>query len=270
MNKVFILITIIYLSFVSCQKDPKTNEVTTPVTNPLVTTNDVILNFTNVADTAVLQISKDTIYTASTPKYINANGDTFSVTKFKYYVSNIKLKRLDGTYYTEPESYHLLNAGDTINYCRFSLKKVPYDYYVSIEFILGVDSFRNCDGAQSGALDPSEDMFWSWSSGYIFVKFEGYSSRSYPSNSHNLTFHVGGYLTPDNNIRTITLPFNAPYLNVRKENVATVYFKTNVLEIFRSTSTIDFFALNGITNPKSAKTIVANYVDMFSISAIKN
>jgi len=266
------------LLFFSCRKDPQSPGSSGSTTVPLIISNNVVLNFTNVADNAVIRISKDTVYNNLTPKYVNANNDTFSISKFKYYISNIKLKHIDGSYYIEPESYHLIDASDStgstssgLNSCRFSLKNVPLDYYVSIEFMLGVDSTRNCSGSQTGALDPYYDMFWTWSSGYIFEKFEGYSSHSYPNPyGHNLTFHIGGYLSPNNNIRTFSLPFNAPYLSVTNNNAPQVYLKANVLELFRTPNTIDFSVMNSCTSPPSVKKIVANYQDMFSVSAIKN
>lgn len=264
---ILVLIAVVF----SCKKDPQSANPTTNPVDPYATSNDVTVNFTNVADNVILQISKDTIYDALTPKYVNANNDTFSISTFKYYISNIRLKKADGSYYVEPESYHLINLADTLNTAKFTLKNVPLDYYVSMDFVLGVDSTRNCSGAQTGALDPSNDMFWTWSSGYIFMKFEGYSKQSYfNAFGHNLTFHVGGYTTPYNNIRTITLPFNAPFLSVTKNKVPGLYLKTNVLDIFRNPNTIDFATQNSSTSPASVKKIVTNYQKMFSVSAIKN
>ena len=36
-------------------------------------------------------------------------NDTLNFTTFKYYVSNFKLKKADGTWYTQPESYFLVD-----------------------------------------------------------------------------------------------------------------------------------------------------------------
>ena len=66
--------------------------------------------------------------------------------------------------------------------------------------MIGVDSARNTSGAQLGALDPANSMFWSWNSGYIFVRMEGNSPQStQPYNK--LQFHIGGFKGATNCIK---------------------------------------------------------------------
>ena len=36
-------------------------------------------------------------------------GDTLTFSKFKYFISNVKFKKADGTYWTESESYHIVD-----------------------------------------------------------------------------------------------------------------------------------------------------------------
>lgn len=253
--------------FLSCKKDPKLLD---SLKEDVAFTNDVAVNITNVADNAIVQVSKDTVYTTLTPKYINANNDTFSVTTLKYYISNVKLKRPDGSYYVEKESYHFIDAADTINTCRFVLKNVPVENYIAMEFIIGIDSARNCSGAQTGALNPLHDMFWSWNQGYIFYKFEGYTSSVPNFGIHNLTFHVGGFLAPYNMIRWANVPFNNTSLNIDAEHVSTLFIKANVLEAFRNPNTLDFTSLYTSTSGNSSKQLANNYTDMFSLAAIKH
>jgi len=256
----------VFSLLISCKKDPK---ITEPCKEEVPFTKDVTINITNMVENAIMQVSKDTAYTASTPKYITAENDTFSVTLFKYYISNIKLKRPNGTYYYEPESYHLINAADTANSCRFTLKNVPIDSYTGIEFIIGVDNTRNCSGAQSGALDVLNDMFWDWNQGYIFFKFEGFTG-SFPSfGIHNITLHIGGFLQPNNLIRWANVPFGSTALNVTTEHTSVVYLKANLMEAFRNPNPVTFTFLNTATSIAAAKIVANNYVDMFTISAIK-
>jgi hypothetical protein len=56
------------------------------------------IEFDSRAGDANLQLN-----TANT-LYANAKGQTFNVTLFQYYISNIKLKREDGTYFEDPMS----------------------------------------------------------------------------------------------------------------------------------------------------------------------
>ena len=265
-RSVFYFLFLALAVFLSCKKDPQ------PVQNSLKDsnfTNDVRINITNVADSAIVQIVKDTIFTSATPKYVNAAGDTFSISKLRYYISNIKLKQADGSYYYEPHSYHLVDASDTINTCGFTLKNVPMQSYTEMEFIIGVDSAQNCGGAQTGDLDPLKDMFWSWGQGYIFYKFEGYTSSLPSSGNHNLIFHIGGFIKSNSYIRSAVVPMGSSPLVVESGKVPTIYMKTNVLEAFRNGNTLSFSYLTSVTATQAFKQISSNYTDMFTIAAIK-
>jgi hypothetical protein len=66
----------------------------------------------------------------------------------------------------------------------------------SISYYIGIDSATNTAGAQSGALDPTLGMYWSWQSGYINWKIEG-TSPSAKTRKNSFQFHIGGYLTPN-------------------------------------------------------------------------
>ncbi len=59
-------------------------------------------------------------------------------------------------------------------------------------FLLGVDSLHNVSGAQTDALDPAKDMFWTWNTGYVMAKLEGNSPSSALVNN-KYEFHVGGF-----------------------------------------------------------------------------
>jgi hypothetical protein len=259
----FAFITIMVIAVSACKKDTKTEQ-----TEPIITatTNSITLNFTNVVDNQVLKISDDVAYVGTTPKYLNAFGDTFAVSSFKYYISNIKLKKGNGSYFIENESYHLLDAGDTVNTCKIKLKNVPFDDYTAIEFVLGIDSVRNKSGAQSGDLDPSKGMYWAWNQGYIFMRFFGYSSEAPLNSSHNITYEIG----ENSSARTITLPFNTNNLSVQNGNSPKIYLKTNLSELFKNPNTVSFSFLNSAMTTKQFQPLVDNYSDLFSISAIKH
>jgi hypothetical protein len=59
----------------------------------------------------------------------------------------------------------------------FDFINVPAGTYTGMYLTMGVDSARNVSGAQEGALDPANGMFWSWTSGYIMIKAEGLSPQ---------------------------------------------------------------------------------------------
>lgn len=135
-------------------------------------------------------------FTMNTALTHPATGETMTFTTLKYYISNVKLKKEDGTWWTQPESYHLIVVGDNVA-PKIQLEKVPVGKYTAIEYTIGVDSTRNVSGAQTGALAPSNGMFWSWLTGYIFIKAEGTSPDSGAS-SGEFKYHIGGFRNENN------------------------------------------------------------------------
>lgn len=135
-------------------------------------------------------------FTMNTALTHPATGESITFTTLKYYISNIKLKKEDGTWWVQPESYHLIAVGEDVA-PKILLEKVPLGKYTAIEYTIGVDSTRNVSGAQTGALAASNGMFWSWLTGYIFIKAEGTSPDSGASNGE-FRYHIGGFRNENN------------------------------------------------------------------------
>lgn len=194
--------------------------------------------------------------------YKNELGQSFRVTKFKYYIGNIILKQSSGNKFISKE-YFLIDEEEEDSK-QLILENVPSGNYSFIEFIVGVDSLHNCSGAQSGALDPINAMFWAWNSGYIFLKLEG-NSPSSRSPGHIFEYHIGGYKHPDYCIRKISLPItkNGPFENIKTQ---TINLKVDLLELLKTPTNIDFEKLSSVTDFHNATTFADNYKDMFSIS----
>jgi hypothetical protein len=192
--------------------------------------------------------------------YKNELGQNFTVTKFKYYIGNIRLKNNNGKEFVTSE-YFLVNEEEPTSK-QIKLANVPEGDYTSISFTLGVDSLHNCSGAQEGALDPVNAMFWAWNTGYIFLKMEGKSPVS-KSPGNLLEFHIGGYKAPYNCIRTITL--NLGKDAVVGDKSTSINIKTDLSELFKAPTVIDFSKLSSVTDFHNATTIADNYSDMFSI-----
>ena len=87
------------------------------------------------------------------------------------------------------------------------LNTVSFNNGDKLSFNLGVSSVINTTGAHSGALDPSNGMFWSWQSGYINFKIEGVSPSS-KTRQNKFQFHIGGYQSPYNTIRRFDFVLN--------------------------------------------------------------
>lgn len=130
--------------------------------------------------------------------YTNNFGESYTINKLKYYTGMWQIG------HQQFDVYLLANAAAMENKVEFNLKP---GHYPQFSFLLGVDSARNCSGAQDGALDPMNDMFWTWNSGYIMFKLEGTSQQS-NADLNRIEWHIGGYKGPLNVTRRIA--FNQP------------------------------------------------------------
>jgi hypothetical protein len=242
----------------SCKKkDPPLPE--TPV-NPAAP-HRLVVDFRATAN--------ETTLVPGTITYTNASEDTFSVTKFTYYISNIVFRKADGTAFAEPESYHLIRHID--GKTSFTLSGMPDGEYTTVEFLIGVDSLRNVTGAQTGALDPANDMFWDWNTGYIFYKLEGVYRNASNTQPKEFAMHIGGFSGEENCIQKCS--FTLPNAIVAKgDGVSGLHYRVSVDEIFRTPTSLgfdDYFAAV-VNGPKIFRTVSANYRDMFTVEKVEN
>ena len=144
MKRIFFLAIVSSVIFVSCKKDD------VPEYNPNVKA-PLTVEFDNIVGAADLQLG--------TGSYINGSGETFTVSKLKYYISNLVLTKTDGTVYVVPqdESYFLVDESDVDSH--EATLSVPEGEYKTLSFIIGVDSVRSTmDISQrTGVLDPTLD-----------------------------------------------------------------------------------------------------------------
>ncbi|WP_282637370.1 MbnP family protein [Sphingobacterium thalpophilum] len=221
-------------------------------------TGNVLLRFENLVDGKPLILN--------TGHYKNAHGDDFTVSALKYYISNISMVQQLGKKVMIPESYYLLDQGKPSS-LELDLKNIPPGDYKGISFIIGVDSLRNLKGEQKGALDPAHKMYWSWKTGYIFLKLTGSSSKSPDGKIH---FDVGGIKRETNTIRRqeLTLPQT---LHVSGNKTARIMVKADAAQLFKGKETIDFSTIYKCMGGPKAVKVADNYANgMFKIEKIQN
>lgn len=249
--KTGIIILAMAVAATGCRKKPD------PIVTPEATTGEFGVEISNYAG--------DSLLVLDTKQYQTGTGDKFTVSKFNYYISNVKFKKSDGTYFSEPESYHLVYA-DANGGRHFHIEDVPAGGYTAITFLIGVDSARNTAGAQTGALDPAKAMFWDWNQGYIMAKLEGKSPNSGASDS-TLRYHIGGFSGANSALRTVTLTF--PFTVTLKGGAeSTIPIKADVMKWF-TPNTINMATTHTIMMPSAtSKKIADNYANMFSLLPI--
>ncbi len=104
----------------------------------------------------------------------NWEGRKMKFTTAQMYVSNFVFHK-DGGMQMVDDSYLLLKAGTMM----YEVGEIPNDHYHGFGFKVGVDSIANhADPASwpsEHALSSNnpDHAFWSWNSGFIFIKVEG-------------------------------------------------------------------------------------------------
>lgn len=256
----FLSIALLAITLSNCKKDK------TPVQEPIPAPTSPVagslsLMFEGMVGSSPLVFATDT--------YTNQAGNTFNVSMVKFYISNVKLTKMDNSIFTESNSYHLIDLSDDAS-TSFTIPGVPLGDYKSIEFMIGVDSTRNVSGAQTGALDPAKGMFWSWSSGYIMAKVEGTSPQS-TAPANKLEFHIGGFSGSNKTLKTVSPSFNTDTAHVTTSITPQIHLSANIAEWFAAPNIINFSSTNSVTMPSpTAKKIADNYADMFTIEHIHN
>jgi hypothetical protein len=231
------------------------------------------IQFDNIAGDKNLVLNNST--------YTNALGQQFTVSMLQYFISNIKVKTTDGQDYTVPQdsSYFLIKEGDAAS--QFAKMKVPVGDYQSLTFTIGVDSLRSTMdiSKRTGVLDPSGDhstsgMYWTWNSGYIFLKLEG-SSPAASSADKKVRYHIGGfggYSAPGiNNIKTITVDLKTGGIaKVRKDRNSNIHLFADIMKVFNGSTNVSFTDNPSVMSGSFSSLVAANYTSMFTHDHTEN
>jgi len=220
-------------------------------------TNKLVIVLDNKAGTNPLSLGT---------AFVTPQGETITPTIFKYYLSNFSLVKADGTELPLPGYYYLIDESKADSKTIFV--NTSDGQYKELRFIVGVDSARNVSGVQSGALDPVNEMFWTWNTGYIMAKFEGRSTVS-PAPLQAVTYHIGGFKGAESVLKKISIPFNQS-ITLNMSSSYKVFISADVLKWFRGSSDISVVALPTVTEPGSnALKVSANYANMFSLTSVQ-
>ena len=211
-------------------------------------------------------------------KYTNSSGEDFTITTLNYFISNVALKKTDGTVVKMPDQYFLVRQADKGSLMPV-LKDVPAADYTEMTFTIGVDSIKSISAIDQriGVLDVasygSDNMYWSWNSGYIFFKMEGISSAA-PINTAGLTkyqYHVGGFggrtAATANNLRTVTVSLPS-VASVRKSKSPTIHLIADISKVFSGVSPLKIASGAVVMSPTAAGPIANNYAKAFSVDHI--
>lgn len=205
-----------FLSFISCSEKPKIETETGRV--------QIQFNITWGSSGGSFALDSTMIHPRT--------EEEVEFSQFRFYVSNIKFKNTDGEWWAEPESYYIVN-GVSKDLSKLLINSLPIGSYTEMEFTFGVDSFRNVAGAQTGALATTNDLFWSWSTGYIMMKAEGTAN-----DSMDFSYHLGGFYGANNIVKSKLIIFPAN-LVVSKDTTPTVNLNANAAKLWHTINGVE-------------------------------
>jgi len=245
------VIGIAAIFFAGCQKN----------IGHLEKTGTLKITFKNTVKGVPLQLNSTT--------YTNSFGEQYTVSKYKFYVSNIGFggTGVSGIH----DGYYLIDQADA-NSLSISFN-APVNNYLDVSFLIGVDSLHNVSGAQSGALDPLNDMFWTWNSGYIMAKMEGNSPQS-PVVNNKVEYHIGGFTGVNSVLKSRGLLIPVPALsslNIREGKTSEIFIETDLDKWWQGAFNLKIADNPAVTHPGPlAKSIADNYENMFTVTDVKN
>lgn len=137
-------------------------------------------------------------------QYFPALRDSIRLEALRFYVGNVQLlqgQRVVG----KAVKKHLLVDAEKPSSLHTTIALSSDTGFDGLSFQLGTDSLTNVSGAFGGDLDPTQGMYWTWQSGYINVKIEGFSPAC-PTRKNRFQLHLGGYSGDLNTLQQLHIP----------------------------------------------------------------
>lgn len=126
--------------------------------------------------------------------YFNTGRNEVRFTNIQYFVSDLKLQKMDGSWITVP--FYAMFTAQSQQSAQINLPNIPKGNYKGVGFSIGVDSVANHSdpaiwpNGHPLSIMEGGAMHWSWNSGYIFIKVEGnYKIDNNPDGG--FAYHIG-------------------------------------------------------------------------------
>ena len=242
---------------------------------PAIQTNTIAIKFNHYI--------ADSLLVLNTSNYSNSIEQNFTVDKFNYFISNIILEKTDGTSYivSQDSCYFLIKSSNKASQ-NINIKNIPVGNYRKLSFMIGVDSARSCmpASARTGALDvgaAAADMYWTWNTGYIFLKLQCMPIITKWEDSSAVipyVYHIGGFGGLNNptlnNIREVNLNFNTSLTLTENSTTAKIIIKADALKVLEGSTQVNLATTPTVMLTPYSANIANNYQNMFSIIQIIN
>jgi len=259
MKRTLLIFAIFSLALASCKKETKSEPDPEPEPEPVKTEPKYEGTATLTFDARV----GDEDFALN--KNFSINNRTYYLDYLRYWVSNVVLIKTDGSEYSVPKSYYLIEETNERSVIgrptKYPARKrenvvindIPAGNYKAIRFSIGVDATHNNNQSlQDGELSQTDGMInvdsWSWNTSYIFTALGGYVSEG----STTKQFQVETGLNANYKTVTLTLP------KTSSSKSTTLILKVDVPKIIDG---LDLIAVSTISAnfPTQMSTVSGNY-----------
>ncbi|WP_304156688.1 MbnP family protein [Mesonia mobilis] len=239
----------VVLGFVACLEDSDDQASPQEFT-------EVTLQFQNQIEGENVVLNSET--------YVNSE-ETYEIETLRYIISNIVLIAENGEEFAYPqaESYFVVNEENEASK-SITLEGIPMQNYEAIRFGLGVDQSNYPLNGVNNFVPTAEEnnMLWSWSAGYIFLRFEGnYTSAT--ENDHLFAYHIGSHGQALDNYKEVTLDFQN---TLALDSSNSIEITSDVSKIFEAEFSLSLEDIDDIqVDPQYSPQVMANFSQSFSI-----
>lgn len=229
-------------------------------------------NNTAVPETQTVSLNMNS-YMGSLPlndtsSFTTSSGINHTISTFRYYVSNIRLIKSDGSEQLIEDKYFLVSP--SMSECN--LGNVPTGDYQGLKFNVGIDSVKNHEDptvypAGNPLAIQSPGMHWNWNSGYIFIMVEGTCDTTIANTdmlslgqySKGMFLHIG----MDKNYKEVDLSTSSFSVSATAE--ASINIKADLDTFFNGIDLKTDNQTHTMDNMPLAMKAVANIPNMFTV-----
>jgi hypothetical protein len=211
-------------------------------------------------------------------KFTNENGETLSIIRLRYLISNITLTKnataaIDGRSSSFKE-YNLVDVTNNKNLSFTLSEPVVKDNYSNISFTFGFKDDENIDGEYQdlNVANFNVPAMMMLGGGYHYMQFDGTyldnGNQEVPFNYHAIRAADRTQTNPWENLPDTS--FTVDLGNITIEENVTININVNLAEWFKSPNTWDLNELNTVLMPnfEAQKLMNQNGKSVFSLMTV--
>ncbi|MGB0887607.1 MAG: MbnP family protein [Vicingaceae bacterium] len=225
-----------------------------------ITDSKITFNFTHNFDGAPVSSSNFNQF-----DFVNAFGDTLSISKLRYLISKIRLHKSNGDSVLI-DGYNLVDVTNATNLSYATTVNVPVGDYTGVSFNFGFDSLDN-----TGNYLDLNSASWNWpgmlGGGYHFMQMEG--KYKHMGNDSTYAYHHGTARVSMGNFEQNFFNANLGGVSLKKANV-NMEIKMNIAEWYKNPNTWDLNTMHAPLMPNYNAQIMMkeNGPSVFSLGTV--